>query len=72
MSQQEHENGFGEYRRLLFHRLEEQKEELVAIKHELHQLTIDVATLKVKAGLWGAVAGVLPALGMLILHFLYT
>lgn len=61
---------FGAYKKLLLHRLEEQKEELIAIKHELHHLTVDVAALKVKAGMWGMVGGLLPATLIIISRLL--
>lgn len=40
-------------------RIEHRQEEMM---HELNTARTEIATLKVKAGLWGAIAGAIPAL----------
>lgn len=50
--------------------------EIAEIKKEVNELTeivvlarIDIATLKVKAGIWGAAAGMIPAVVTAIIAF---
>lgn len=52
--------GWGEYRKLVLAQLE--KLEGAANRHEadVAELRVEVAMLKVKAGLWGALAGAIP------------
>lgn len=57
--------GWNEYRRLVVQQLEDNARDVAAARKELGEkidaLRVDVVALKVKAGLWGAVAGVIPA-----------
>jgi len=65
-------NGWNEYSRLVLaelKRLNEGQEHIIDgrvkdrrdIEEELRQIHIELARLQVKAGLWGAMAGVIPA-----------
>ena len=58
---------------LILERIEEVREGLRAnqkahavIGEQVTQLRVDVGALKVKAGIWGLIAGALPALGAAI------
>ena len=61
-------NGWSGYEKLVLARLEQLDERLVHLDNritrmqdeEITRLKIEVAMLKVKSGLWGAAAGMLP------------
>lgn len=72
--------GWDEYRRLILSELERldesvkesRKSELEAIQKLLMDITKlreDVVTLKVKAGVWGILGGVITTLGAILLKF---
>ena len=63
-------DGWSEYRRLVMQELERLGGELNGLKAELGRAHTEIATLKVKAGFWGAVAGAIPALGAALLWYL--
>ena len=49
------------YSRLVLFRLDTLADDVKALDSKVDVLMIDVAMLKVKSGLWGAVAGMIPA-----------
>ena len=49
------------YDRLVLFRLDALGTDLQRVEDKVEALLIDVAMLKVKAGVWGAVAGLIPA-----------
>jgi hypothetical protein len=49
------------YDRLVLYRLDALAGDLSRVEDKVEALLIDVAMLKVKAGVWGAVAGMIPA-----------
>lgn len=59
---QVNDSGWSAYEKLVMHELSTLKEELEEVKEGVTLLRIDVAQLKVKAGIWGAAAGMIPAL----------
>lgn len=50
------------YNKMVIYRLDQIDEALAELRAEVVGVRIDVATLKVKAGIWGAAAGCVPAL----------
>lgn len=54
-------NARDSYDRLILHRLDALGEDVQRIEGKVETLLIDVAMLKVKSGVWGAVAGCIPA-----------
>ena len=50
------------YNRMVIYRLDQIDEAIAELRAEVVGVRIDVATLKVKAGIWGAAAGCIPAL----------
>lgn len=50
------------YNKMVIYRLDQIDEALTDLRAEVVGVRIDVATLKVKAGIWGAAAGCIPAL----------
>lgn len=55
---------------LVMHQLKANAEDIKKVEGELQKLSIDIAVLKYKAGVWGLLAGVIPAVGLLIWDFL--
>lgn len=63
-------NGWNSYQKLVLSKLDEHGEHLDALAREvaeirntdLTDLKVEIAMLKIKAGAWGAAAGLLPAL----------
>lgn len=56
------DNGWTAYEKLVMDKLATLEADVLAIDEKVTLLRIDVAQLKVKAGMWGAVAGMVPAL----------
>jgi hypothetical protein len=50
------------YSQMVIYRLDQIDEAIADLRAEVVGVRIDVATLKVKAGIWGAAAGCVPAL----------
>lgn len=55
-------NGWSAYERLVMDKLRHLEAEVAALDEKLTLVRIDVAGLKVRAGVWGAIAGMVPAL----------
>ncbi len=47
---------------VMLHRMTEMEDRLESVRAEVVGVRIDIATLKVKSGLWGAAFGSIPAL----------
>lgn len=54
-------NGWESYEKLVLDKLVTLGEDLHRVEDKVETLLIDVAMLKIKAGAWGAVAGMIPA-----------
>ena len=59
-------NGWQEMKRLILFRLDEQGRELRCVSDRLARIEAAVAALKIKAGLWGGLAGLGAALGVFV------
>lgn len=55
-------NGWSAYERLVMNKLETLEDRVDGLDEKLTLIRIDVAQLKVKAGIWGAAAGMIPAI----------
>lgn len=55
-------NGWSAYEKMVINRLDELEGDIRALDEKVTLLRIDVAQLKIKAGMWGAIAGMVPAL----------
>ena len=49
-------NGWNQYQKLVMDKLTEHDEKFTSIEEKFVKLLVDLATLKVKAGVWGGVA----------------
>ena len=64
------ENGWNEYQKLVLTKLEEYNDHFEKIYRILNETRIDIAALKVKSGVWGAVAGGLTVAVILLIAYL--
>ena len=62
-------NGWNQYQKLVMDKLDEHDGKFSNIESKLTQIQIDIATLKVKAGGWGGIAGLVPVVLGLVLFF---
>jgi len=63
-------DGWSAYEKLVLDKLDSLEQGLEELRGEVVSVRIDVATLKVKAGIWGGVAGMIPALITALIAFL--
>ncbi len=47
--------------RLVLYRLDESSKQLEQIENRLRSLELEIQTMRVKAGIWGLLAGLIPA-----------
>jgi hypothetical protein len=59
-------NGWNRYERLVLSEIADLKVDLAEARAEIVACRIEIATLKVKSGLWGAGAGFIPAALMVV------
>lgn len=59
--------GWSRYEKLVLHRLETVDERLEALEEQVVLMRIELAQRKVKAGLWGALAGSIPAVATAVI-----
>ena len=63
------DNGWAQYQKLVMEKLEMHDGKFSNIDSKLTQIQVDIATLKVKAGVWGGIAGLVPVVLALVLFF---
>ena len=63
-------NGWGEYRREVMASLGQLREDVKQLDGKVDDVRLDVAGLKIRASVWGAVAGMIPAAIAIIWHYL--
>ena len=63
-------NGWDEWSKHVLKELERLNACMVHIDDDLRKLSIDIAMLKVKAGVWGVIGGSIPAIVTLVYLFL--
>ena len=61
--------GWNQYQKLVMDKLDEHDVKFTNIESKLTQIQVDIATLKVKAGVWGGIAGLVPVVLGLVLFF---
>jgi hypothetical protein len=54
-------NGWQEWSKYVLRELERLSAEQTSMRRELEAIRVDLATLKTKAGVWGAASGAVPA-----------
>ena len=63
------ENGWAKYQKLVMEKLDDHDDKFSNIDNKLTQIQVDIATLKVKAGVWGGIAGLVPVVLGLVLFY---
>jgi hypothetical protein len=53
-------NGWNRYEERVLHELQDLKEEQRELRREMSAMRQEIAALKVKAGIWGGLAGTIP------------
>lgn len=67
MTDNDENNGWHEYKLLVIDRLDTLKDGLEQLTNTVNRIDKQVTAIKIKSGLWGAIAGSVPTLiGMLI------
>ena len=62
-------NGWGQYQKLVMDKLGEHDDKFSSIEDKLTKIQVDIATLKVKAGVWGGVAGLIPVVVAIVMFY---
>ena len=58
-----------QYQKLVIDKLNEHDSKFMVLENKLTRIQIDIATLKVKAGVWGGSAGLVPVVLGIVLFF---
>ncbi len=62
-------NGWSQYEKMVIDKLDDHDDKFSGIENKLTQIQVDIATLKVKAGVWGGIAGLVPVVLGLVLFY---
>ena len=62
-------NGWQQYQKLVIHKLDSHDSDLKTIEDKLTSIQVEIATLKVKASIWGGIAGLIPVVLGIVLFF---
>ena len=62
-------NGWPQYQKLVMDKLGEHDEKFTSIEDKLMKIQVDIATLKVKAGVWGGLAGLIPVVVAIVMFY---
>jgi len=63
------DNGWSKYEKMVIDKLDYHDTRFGLIENKLTQIQVDLATLKVKAGVWGGIAGLIPVVLGIVLFF---
>ena len=59
------DNSWSEYQKLVLDKLDRQDRRLGCLEGKVGDVAVEIAMLKVKAGVWGAIGGILAVMGPL-------
>jgi hypothetical protein len=62
-------NGWSKYEKMVIDKLDDHDDKFNGIEEKLTQIQIDIATLKVKAGVWGGIGGMIPAVIAIVMFY---
>jgi len=62
-------DGWSKYEKMVIDKLDDHGNKFSEIESKLTQIQVDIATLKIKAGIWGGIAGLVPVVLGLVLFF---
>ena len=63
------ENGWSQYQKLVVDKLDDHDGKFTSIEDKLTKIQVDIATLKVKAGVWGGIAGLIPVVVAIVMFY---
>ena len=63
------DNSWSKYEKMVIDKLDDHDAKFGLIENKLTQIQVDIATLKVKAGVWGGIAGLVPVVLGLVLFY---
>jgi hypothetical protein len=62
-------DGWSKYEKMVIEKLDDHDTKFSHIEDKLTQIQVDIATLKVKAGVWGGIGGMIPAIIAIVLFY---
>jgi len=62
-------DGWSKYEKMVIDKLDDHDAKFSHIEDKLTQIQVDIATLKVKAGVWGGIGGMIPAIIAIVLFY---
>jgi len=63
------DNGWSKYEKMVIDKLDDHDDKFSGIEDKLTQIQVDIATLKVKAGVWGGIGGLIPAVIAIVMFY---
>ncbi len=63
------DNGWSKYEKMVIDKLDDHDDKFNGIESKLTQIQVDIATLKVKAGIWGGIGGLIPAVIAIVMFY---
>ena len=63
------DNGWSKYEKMVIEKLDDHDQKFTGIEDKLTQIQVDIATLKVKAGVWGGIGGLIPAVIAIVMFY---
>ncbi len=62
-------NGWSKYEKMVIDKLDDHDDKFNGIEDKLTQIQVDIATLKVKAGVWGGIGGLIPVVIAIVMFY---
>jgi len=66
------DNGWSRYEKMVMEKLDDHDDKFNGIENKLTQIQVDIATLKVKAGVWGGIGGLIPVIIAIVMFYATT
>ena len=63
------DNGWSKYEKMVIDKLDDHDDKFSGIEDKLTQIQVDIATLKVKAGVWGGIGGLIPVIIAIVMFY---
>ena len=63
------DNGWSKYEKMVIDKLDDHDDKFNGIEDKLTQIQVDIATLKVKAGVWGGIGGLIPVVIAIVMFY---
>ena len=57
------------YEKMVIDKLDDHDDKFSGIENKLTQIQVDIATLKVKAGVWGGIGGLIPVIIAIVMFY---